>query len=178
MTTRLALSSGAIEGIRLDTGITAFLGVPYAAPPVGDRRFRPPAPMEPWEGVRPAASLGAAPMQGAPAPGRFLADLSSPYQSEDCLNLNVWTPSADPAARLPVMVWIYGGAFVAGSNAVPAYDGSRLAARECGGGERQLPARVAGMAALPGDRDHGQRGAGRPEGGPRLGAARDRSLRR
>ncbi len=129
VTTRLALSSGAIEGIRLDTGVTAFLGVPYAAPPVGELRFRPPAPVEPWDGVRPATALGPAPVQGAPAPGRFLADLSSPNQSEDCLNLNVWTPSAEPGARLPVMVWIYGGAFVSGSNAVPAYDGSRLAAR-------------------------------------------------
>lgn len=129
MTTRLTLSSGVIEGTRLDTGVIAYLGVPYAAPPVGDLRFRPPAPVEPWEGVRPATASGPAPMQAAPAPGRFLADLSSPHQGEDCLNLNVWTPSADPAARLPVMVWIYGGAFVAGSNAVPAYDGSRLAAR-------------------------------------------------
>ena len=93
MTTRLTLSSGAIEGTLLGSGVTAFLGVPYAAPPTGERRFRPPAPVERWEGVRPATAHGPAPMQGAPSPGRFLADLSSPDQSEDCLNLNVWTPA-------------------------------------------------------------------------------------
>jgi para-nitrobenzyl esterase len=109
--------------------VTAFLGVPYGAAPVGPLRFADPVPAGRWEGVRTATVAGPAPIQGAPSPGRFLADLSSPVQSEDCLNLSVWTPSADPAAKLPVMVWFYGGAFVAGSNSVPAYDGARLAAR-------------------------------------------------
>lgn len=127
--TRITVSTGQLEGAVLANGVTAFLGVPYAAPPTGPRRFQAPSPAEPWEGVRPAKALGASPHQAAPSPGRMLADLSVPVQSEDCLNLNVWTPSPDPQARLPVLVWIYGGAFVTGSNAVPAYDGSRLAAR-------------------------------------------------
>lgn len=122
-------STGTLQGTGTGTGVNAFLGIPYAAPPVGARRFAPPVPAEPWEGVRPAHQHGPAPIQGAPSPGRYLADLSSPDQSEDCLYLSVWTPSADRAAELPVLVWFYGGAFVAGSTQVPAYDGARLAAR-------------------------------------------------
>ncbi len=122
-------SVGTLQGAALRADVTAFLGIPYAAPPVGARRFAPPAAAERWEGVRPAQQHGPAPLQGAPAPGRYLADLSSPHQSEDCLYLSVWTPTADRVAGLPVMVWFYGGAFVAGSTQVPAYDGARLAAR-------------------------------------------------
>ena len=111
------------------TAVTAFLGLPYAAAPVGLLRFAPPQPPLRWEGMRPALEHGPAPIQGAPSPGRFLADLSSANQSEDCLTLSIWTPAADRAAQLPVLVWFYGGAFVAGSTSVPAYDGARLAAR-------------------------------------------------
>ncbi len=120
-------STGRLRGCAVAHHVTAFLGIPYAAPPLGPRRFAPPSAPESWEGVRPADRHGPAPIQGAPAPGRFLADLSSPEQSEDCLYLSVWTPDRDAAARLPVMVWFYGGAFVAGSTQVPAYDGARLA---------------------------------------------------
>ncbi len=90
-------------------------------------RFPPPQPPPRWEGVRPALVHGPAPIQGAPSPGRFLADLSSPHQSEDCLTLSIWTPAADGAARLPVLVWFYGGAFVAGSTSVPASIAAHLA---------------------------------------------------
>jgi len=120
---------GALRGVALPGPVSGFLGVPYAAPPLGPLRFAAPAPAASWEGVRPADRPGYAPIQGSPSPGRFVADLSSPAESEDCLNLSIWTPSADPAARLPVLVWFHGGAFIAGSNSVPAYDGTRLAAR-------------------------------------------------
>lgn len=122
-------SFGALAGAPAPGGVTAFLGVPYGAAPVGPLRFAAPAPPAAWQGVRPATSHGHAPLQGAPAPGRYLCDLSSPDPDEDCLNLAIWTPAADPQAKLPVLVWFYGGAFVAGSNAVRCYDGARLAAR-------------------------------------------------
>ncbi len=122
-------SFGALQGAPADGGVTAYLGVPYAAAPIGSRRFQLPQPPQRWDGVRPAQQNGFSPLQGGPTPGRVVADLSCPAQDEDCLNLNIWTPAPDPQARLPVLVWIYGGAFVTGSNSVPAYNGARLAAR-------------------------------------------------
>jgi len=127
--TRVRIATGELQGAVVAPGVCAFLGIPYAAAPVGALRFADPVPAPRWDGVRDATVAGPAPIQGAPSPGRFLADLSSPVQAEDCLGVSVWTPAPDPAAKLPVMVWFYGGAFVAGSNAVPAYDGARLAAR-------------------------------------------------
>lgn len=117
------------RGPRPAPAVQAFLGIPYAAPPLGPHRFARPQPPSHWDGTRPAHHHGPAPIQGAPGPGRYLADLSSPEDSEDCLTLSIWTPAADPGAKLPVMVWLYGGAFVTGSTSVPAYDGARLAAR-------------------------------------------------
>ncbi len=109
--------------------VDAFLGIPYAAPPLGPLRFARPQLPDRWEEVRPAHRHGRAPIQGGAGPGRYLADLSSPTDSEDCLTLSIWTPAADPQAKLPVMVWLYGGAFVTGSTSVAAYDGAHLAAR-------------------------------------------------
>ena len=103
-----------------------FLGVPYAAPPFGANRLRPPRPAEPWDGVRDAISFGAEPPQPKPpADDPVAAMVWDPAEpGEDCLNLNIWTP--DPAAHgLPVMVWIPGGMFEVGSGAT--YDGSRFA---------------------------------------------------
>ncbi len=125
----VSTSFGMVRGVPAPADVAAFLGLPYAAAPLGPLRFAPPQSPPRWEGVRPALDHGFAPIQGAPSPGRFLADLSSPYQSEDCLTLSIWSPEADRAAKLPVLVWFYGGAFVAGSTSVPAYDGARLAAR-------------------------------------------------
>ncbi|CUW25391.1 carboxylesterase/lipase family protein [Streptomyces reticuli] len=121
-------SAGRVRG-QWKGEVAAFRGIPYAAPPFGPRRLRPPQPPQPWDGVRDAFVPGAA----APQPGYLpvmaglLEEAASP--GEDCLNLDVWTP--DPGrsgGRLPVMVWIHGGAFRNGSGSLPSYDGARLAA--------------------------------------------------
>ncbi|WP_433046559.1 carboxylesterase/lipase family protein [Dactylosporangium sp. CS-033363] len=91
-----------------------FLGIPFAAPPVGPLRFAAPARMQPWDGVRPALEYGPPP----PQPGRNAI-------GDDWLTVNVWTP--DPGAALPVMVWIHGGAYTIGASGSPEYDGARLA---------------------------------------------------
>ena len=119
-------SCGTVSGSDED-GVGVFRGIPYAAPPVGDRRWRPPAPAVPWTGVRPAIECGpiAPQLQGAPG----TAVLGDPTDhDEDCLTLNVWTPGAD-AAKRPVMVWVHGGGFVGGSGAGVLYVGDSLARR-------------------------------------------------
>src|SRR5437667_9941127 len=117
--------AGEVEGL-ISEGVTAFKGIPYAAPPFGSNRFRPPQPPKSWIRVRPAHEYGVVPPQSPyPEPFRhMLGDAGT--AGEDCLNLNVWTP--DPGAHgLPVVVWIHGGAFLRGSGAIPVYDGSRFA---------------------------------------------------
>ncbi|MFI5873645.1 carboxylesterase/lipase family protein [Streptomyces sp. NPDC051445] len=117
---------GAVRG-RYENGIAAFRGIPYAAPPFGARRFRPPVPPEPWEGVRDAGAFGPTPPK-PPYSEAFARYLSDPViAGDDCLNLNVWTPEPGPAARLPVLLWLHGGALTRGSSAVPVYDGRNFA---------------------------------------------------
>lgn len=115
-------TAGAVRGYR-DEGVETFLGVPYAAPPVGALRYRKPQRHPGWEGVRPAVAFGDAPVQPVfddPSQKRYGVFEDS---SEDCLVLNVWTPAADPAARLPVIVFLHGGGYIGGSGAVPVYGG-------------------------------------------------------
>jgi para-nitrobenzyl esterase len=116
---------GVVRG-RMDDGVATFKGIPYAAPPFRANRFRPPQPVERWDGVREALSYGPT----VPKPPYFPPfDVIIPEPAipgEDCLNLNIWTPDVGRAG-LPVMVWIHGGAFSNGSGAVLQYDGSRFA---------------------------------------------------
>jgi para-nitrobenzyl esterase len=123
-------------------GLAVFRGIRYARPPVGERRFRPPQPADRWEGTLPATEFGpacpqgmgaAAPPPGAPARPPVFGGLFGPGaygMSEDCLSLNVWTPSCDDARR-PVLVFVHGGAFRLGTSTAATYDGSAL----CAGGD-------------------------------------------
>jgi para-nitrobenzyl esterase len=117
---------GRVRG-RREQGVAVFRGIPFAAPPFGPHRFRPPVPPEPWDGVRDAGAYGPTPPKPpySEAFARFLAD--PVVAGDDCLNLNVWTPEPGRGARLPVMVWIHGGALTRGSSAVPVYDGTAFA---------------------------------------------------
>ncbi|HZZ50734.1 MAG TPA: carboxylesterase family protein [Pseudonocardia sp.] len=119
-------NTGAVRGLAVGA-VTAFLGIPYAAPLEAHRRFAAPEPPTAWEGVRPATTFSAVPAQTSrPAP--IGPPLWGPTDDPDCLSVNVWTP--DPgSAGLPVLVWIYGGAFLHGSSSEALYDGTRLAER-------------------------------------------------
>ena len=128
----LRIEGGRLSGTRgRDASIRVFKGIPFAAPPVGSRRWMPPQPVVPWDGVRNAAAFSAMCMQPPrPAEGSNLHDGTPETISEDCLYLNVWTPAAGaPAAseKRPVMVWIYGGLFRVGSAATGLFDGEPLA---------------------------------------------------
>lgn len=116
------IASGEIAGTGSD-GVRVYRGIPYAAPPLGMLRWRPPQPVAPWTGVHDGSRFGFDPMQlddpsrGSRAPG----------VSEDCLTLNIWAPAAPPAGGAPVLVWIDGGGFIAASGAKARTDGERFA---------------------------------------------------
>jgi len=117
------VTGGRVQGVLAD-GVAAFKGIPFAAPPLGALRWRAPQPVVPWSGTRAADRFGASCMQDPTFAKIFGAP---PELSEDCLYLNVWTPAKSARARLPVMVWIYGGGFVGGMTSIPAYDGTHFA---------------------------------------------------
>jgi para-nitrobenzyl esterase len=118
------IKNGTIQGTTEASGIRAYRGIPFAAPPVGDLRWKPPQPVKDWSGVRPADKFGPQCMQR-----RVFSDMvfRASGTSEDCLYLNVWTPAKSNDDRLPVLVYFFGGGYVAGDGSEPRYDGEAMA---------------------------------------------------
>jgi para-nitrobenzyl esterase len=118
--------AGVLQGtLNADRSVRIFKGIPFAAPPVGDLRWKAPQPAAHWDGVRKADKFGSACLQTNVFGDIYFRDAQP---SEDCLNLNIWIPATSPAnAKLPVFLWFYGGGFVAGANSEPRYDGENLA---------------------------------------------------
>ena len=127
--TLLSTPSGSVRGSSVGTDGTTvhrFLGIPFAGPPSGANRFRPPVPVVPWDGILDCTTAGPAAPQNpeSPAPPGAVPRI---WSEDACLNLNVWTPGTDGPAK-PVMVWIHGGAYLLGANSDAMYDGAKLAA--------------------------------------------------
>jgi para-nitrobenzyl esterase len=119
---------GSLEGRWLDD-VAAFLGIPYAEPLVGPRRWAPPVPAGPWDGTRSAHQPGPVPPQHAARLEAAMGPMRAPASGEDCLTLNVWTPAPASSERLPVMVFIHGGGYLTGAGSAAWYDGRVMARR-------------------------------------------------
>jgi para-nitrobenzyl esterase len=118
--------SGVVQGT-MEGGLAVYKGIPFAAPPIGDLRWRPPQPPSAWAEIRPVDKFARACMQ-VPIVNRDLG-MDPVETNEDCLYLNVWTPAKSPNDRLPVMVWIYGGGFTIGATSISQYNGANLAGK-------------------------------------------------
>ena len=130
--TPVRTTDGLISGVPGKApGVAVFKGIPFGAPPTGELRWRPPQPVTPWDGVRPGDKFGPVciqPHQREREPNNRAVDLpDSPPVSEDCLYLNVWTPATSARSNLPVMVWIFGGAYLEGAGSAPYNQGETLA---------------------------------------------------
>ncbi|XP_054549612.1 acetylcholinesterase isoform X3 [Talpa occidentalis] len=157
----VTVRGGHLRGIRLMAPggpVSAFLGIPFAEPPVGPRRFLPPEPKRPWSGVLNVTAFQSVCYQYVDTlyPGFEGSEMWNPNRelSEDCLYLNVWTPYPRPASPAPVLVWIYGGGFYSGASSLDVYDGRFLAQAE-GTVLVSMNYRVGafGFLALPGSRE-------------------------
>jgi len=121
--TQVKTTAGVVKGATTEDGkIRVYKGIPFAAPPVGELRWAAPKPAAAWQGAREATEFGARCVQG-----QVFDDIVFTNKSEDCLNLNLWTPAQKADERLPVMVWIHGGGFQAGSGAENRHDGTAFA---------------------------------------------------
>jgi para-nitrobenzyl esterase len=124
-TDQVTVSTGKLQGtINADGSVRMFKDVPFAAPPVGDLRWKAPQPALKWTGIRAADKFGSACLQTNVFGDIYFRDAQP---SEDCLNLDIWIPAKAASSKLPVLVWYYGGGFVAGSASEPRYDGEVLA---------------------------------------------------
>lgn len=124
---QVTTENGIIEGfLDAESGLHHFFGIPFAQPPVGDLRWKAPQPLNDWSGIKQTKEFGPAPVQA-----NVFGDMEfrSKEQSEDCLYLNVWVPSGENVRDLPVLVYFYGGGFVAGDASEPRYDGAAMAQR-------------------------------------------------